>query len=75
MVRGFIIVAVAFFLVIGVGIFFGLRAAKERLAEPKEENRESTSTEVKAKGRGFFGFLHRDFVSKEQFERGDSGFS
>ncbi|MEK7479149.1 MAG: hypothetical protein AAB634_01255 [Patescibacteria group bacterium] len=74
MVRGFIIVAVAFFLVIGVGIFFGLRAAKERLAEPKEENRESTSTEVKAKGRGFFGFLHRDFVSKEQFERGDSGF-
>lgn len=74
MVRGLIISAVAVILVVGLAIFFGLRAAKERPAEPKEENRESTSTETKAKGGGFFGFLRRDFVSKEPHERGDSGF-
>lgn len=71
MVRIALIVFVLIFIVIGVGVFFGVRAVRNWNAERAEEAA-STSTEARSSWKGFFGILRKDYLSKEPFERKDS---
>ena len=73
MVRVAIIVFILIFAALGVGVYFGLRAVREHNVEKAEEVA-STSTEVQAKGSGLFGFLRKDYLSKESFQKKEFGF-
>ncbi len=72
MVRNAIIVAVAIFLVVGIGIFFGVRALRDWNAKQAERESASTSTEARAEGRGIFGILRNPYLSREPYEPKES---
>ncbi|MDP3724838.1 MAG: hypothetical protein Q8R20_00015 [Nanoarchaeota archaeon] len=74
MVRVVVIIFIIVLVVLGVGVFVGLREVRERAANKKEAAAISTSTEARAKGGGFFGLLRKDYISKDPFQRKESGF-